>query len=65
MCVCYLMILRCGSAVSGPARTLQTLAAVVSGVAVAYHPGAYAVQAAGEAPPCAETAMERVAATPC
>ena len=51
------------SAVSGPARTLQTLAAVVSGVAMAYHPGAYAVQAAGEAPPCAETAMERVAAT--
>ena len=52
-----------GSAVSGPARTLQTLAAVVSGVAMAYHPGAYAVQAAGEAPPCAETAMERVAST--
>ena len=26
------------SAVSGPARTLQTLAAVVSGVAMAYHP---------------------------
>ena len=51
------------SAVSGPARTLQTLAAVVSGVAMAYHPGAYAVQAASEAPPCAETAMERVAAT--
>ena len=51
------------SAVSGPARTLQTLAAVVSGVAMAYHPGAYALQAAGEAPPCAETAMERVAAT--
>ena len=51
------------SAVSGPARTLQTLAAVVSGVAMAYHPGAYAVQAAGEAPPCAETAMERVAST--
>ena len=51
------------SAVSGPARTLQTLAAVVSGVAMAYHPGAYAVQAASEAPPCAETAMERVAST--
>ena len=51
------------SAVSGPAHTLRTLAAVVSGVAMAYHPGAYAVQAAGEAPPCAETAMERVAST--
>ena len=51
------------SAVSGPARTLQTLAAVVSGVAMAYHPGAYAVQAAGDAPLGAETAMERVAST--
>ena len=51
------------SAVSGPARTLHTLAAVVSGVAMAYHPGAYAVQVASEAPPCAETAMERVAST--
>ena len=50
-------------AVSGPARTLQTLAAVVSGVAMAYHPGAYAVQAASDAPPNAETAMERVAST--
>ena len=30
---------------------------------MAYHPGAYAVQAASEAPPTAETAMERVAST--
>ena len=51
------------SAVSGPARTLHILAAVVSGVVMAYHSGAYAVQAASEAPPCAETAMERVAST--
>lgn len=42
------------SAVSGPARTLQTLAVVVSGVAMAYHPGAYAVQAAGEVLPSAD-----------
>jgi hypothetical protein len=51
------------SAVSSPARTLQTVAAVVSGVGMAYHPGAYVVQAAGEAPPSADTAMERVATT--
>ena len=62
MSVCCMVTLKY-SAVSGPARTLHTLAAVVSGVAMAYHPGAYAVQVASEAPPCAETAMERVAST--
>ena len=52
MSVCCMVTLKY-SAVSGLVRTLHTLAAVVSGVAMAYHPGAYAVQAASEAPPCA------------
>ena len=50
MSVCCMVTLKY-SAVSGPARTLHTLVAVVSGVAMAYHPGAYAVQAAAKLRP--------------
>lgn len=50
MSVCCMVTLTY-SAVSGPARTLHTLVAVVSGVAMAYHPGAYAVQAAAKLRP--------------
>lgn len=52
----------CNRCFSSLCSTCPTVAAVVSGVAMAYHSGAYAVQAAGEAP-SADTAMERVAIT--